>query len=86
MKTLADEITIIDHPISNDDLTLYMLNGLGSNFQKITRPICVRESSLNFEEFHDLLVGHEAYLRCLETATQTMVVFVNYTKTKQYVQ
>ena len=29
VKALADEIAIIDHPISDDDLTLYVLNGLG---------------------------------------------------------
>jgi hypothetical protein len=37
---------------------------------------------LTFEELHDLLVGHEAYLRCLETATQHLVASANYTKTK----
>jgi hypothetical protein len=31
VKTLADEIALIDHPISEDDLTLYILNGLGPN-------------------------------------------------------
>jgi hypothetical protein len=30
VKTLVDEIAIIDHSISDDDLTLYVLNGLGS--------------------------------------------------------
>jgi hypothetical protein len=86
VKKLADEIAIIDHPISDDDLTLYVLNGLGPDFREIAGPIRARESSLNFEELHDLLVGHEAYLRRLETATQTMVASANYTKTKQYVQ
>ena len=32
VKALVDEITIIDHPISDDDLTLYVLNGLGPYF------------------------------------------------------
>jgi hypothetical protein len=32
VKKLVDEIAIIDHPISDDDLTLYVLNGLGSDF------------------------------------------------------
>jgi len=73
VKKLADEIAIIDHPISDDDLTLYVLNGLGPDFQEIAGPIRARESSLNFEELHDLLVGHEAYLRRLETATQTVI-------------
>ena len=39
MKTLADEITIIDHPIFDDDLTLYVLNGLGPNFREIVASI-----------------------------------------------
>ena len=82
MKALADEIAIIDHPISDDDLTLYVLNGLGPDFREITAPIRARESSLAFEELHDLLVGHDAYLRRLEAAAQQLVVSANFTKTK----
>ncbi|KAJ0008129.1 hypothetical protein Pint_29519 [Pistacia integerrima] len=79
VKTLADEIAIIDHPIFDDDLTLYVLNGLGSDFREIAVPIRAREKSLGFEKLHDLLVGHESYLRRLETATQQMVMTANYT-------
>jgi hypothetical protein len=66
VKTLADEIAIIDHLISDDDLTFYVLNGLGSEFQEIVAPIRARESPLAFEELHELLVGHKAYLRRLK--------------------
>ena len=38
---------------------------------------------MTFEELHDILVGHEAYLRRLETATQHLVASANYTRTKQ---
>jgi hypothetical protein len=82
VKALVDEIAIIDHPILDDDLTLYVLNGLGPDFQEIAAPIRAREKSLAFEELHDLLVGHEAYLRRLETAMQHIVVSANYTKTE----
>ena len=82
MKALADEIAIIDHPILDDDLTLYVLNGLGPDFQEIAAPIRARESSLAFEELHDLLVEHDAYLRRLKAATQQLVVSANFTKTK----
>ncbi|GFS37026.1 hypothetical protein Acr_00g0049320 [Actinidia rufa] len=78
VKALADEITIIDHPIFYNDLTLYVLNGLGTNFHKIVASIRAREKSLVFEELHDLLVGHESYLRRLEAATQQMVMTTNY--------
>ena len=32
VKALANEIAIIDYPISDDDLTLYVLNGIGPDF------------------------------------------------------
>ena len=83
VKALVDEIAIIDHSISDDDLTLYVLNGLGLDFREIVAPIRARESSLAFEELHDLLVGHEAYLRRLEAMTHNLVASTNFTKMKQ---
>ncbi|KAF5471555.1 hypothetical protein F2P56_008336 [Juglans regia] len=66
IKMLADELALIDHLVSDDDLILYILNGLGPEFREIAAPICARESSMKFEELHDLLVGHENYIRRLE--------------------
>jgi hypothetical protein len=78
VKALADEIALINHPISDDDLTFYILNGLGSDFREIAAPIRARETSLAFEELHDILVGHESYLRRLEASTQQLVASANY--------
>jgi hypothetical protein len=74
IKLIADELALIDHPVSADDLTLYILNGLGSEFREIAAPIRARETSLTFEELHDLLVGHEGYLRRLEQQSATAFV------------
>lgn len=63
MKALVDEIAIIDYHISDDDLTLYVVNGLDSDFREIAGPIRVRETPLEFEELHDLLASHESYLQ-----------------------
>ena len=71
---IADELAIINHPVSDDDLTLYILNGLGPEFREIAAPICACETSLKFKEIHDLLVGHESYLRRLEN--QSAATFV----------
>lgn len=38
VKSLVDEIFLIDHLISKDDLMLYILNGLGSDFREIVAP------------------------------------------------
>ncbi|KAF5468604.1 hypothetical protein F2P56_012746 [Juglans regia] len=79
VKALADEISLIDQPISNDDLTLYILNGLGADFHEIAAPIRARERPLMFEELHDLLVRHDAYLHRLDASTQQLVASANYT-------
>ncbi|XP_042988799.1 disease resistance protein RUN1-like [Carya illinoinensis] len=55
IKMIADELAIIDHHVSDDDLTLYILNGLGPEFREIAAPIRARETSMTFEEIHDLL-------------------------------
>jgi len=101
VKALADKITLIDHPTSdddlnfyilnglsfdfrdiaasNDDLNFYILNGLSFDFRDIAASIRVRGKSLSFEELYDLLVGHDSYLRQLETTTQQLMVMANYT-------
>lgn len=56
-KLLVDELALIDHPISSDDLTLYMLNGLVPTFREIATLIWARETSLTFEELHDLFIA-----------------------------
>lgn len=78
VKSLADEIALVDHPISDDDLTFYILNGLGPDYHEIATPIRALEKARMFEELHDLLVGHEAYLRRLEATTQHLVATTNY--------
>ncbi|KAJ0016454.1 hypothetical protein Pint_10412 [Pistacia integerrima] len=79
VKALADAIGIIDHPISDDDLTLYVLNELGLNFRDIVAPIRAREKSIAFEELHDLVVSHKSYLRRMEATAQQLPVTANFT-------
>ncbi|KAF5450879.1 hypothetical protein F2P56_031195 [Juglans regia] len=77
IKATADEIALIDTPLTNDVLTLHVLNRLGAEFRDIVPPILARETSLTLEELHDLLLGHEAYLKCLETTFSTLVATAN---------
>ncbi|KAF5469099.1 hypothetical protein F2P56_013195 [Juglans regia] len=81
IKLIADELAIIDHPVSDDDLTLYILNGLGPEYREIVAPIRARENSHRFKELHDMLVGHESYLRRLDQqATQNLVATAHFSQ------
>lgn len=70
---------IIDHLVSEDDLTQYILNGLGLEFREIVTPIHACKISLKFKEIHDVLVGHESYR--LETqSVSNMLATANYSQ------
>jgi hypothetical protein len=71
---------VIDSPISADDITLYALNGLGSEFRDIAALIRNRESSLTFEELHDMLVSHESYLKRIEASNSITLATANNTQ------
>jgi len=77
VKVIVDELLLIDAPISDDDLTLYMLNSFGSEFQDMVAPICTRKTALSFVELHDLLIGHEHYLKRMDGKSSTLIVTAN---------
>jgi hypothetical protein len=76
---LADEISLIDHPIFEDVLTLYILNGLGTDLCEIAGHIPARERPFAFEELHDLLISHDVYLRHLKASSHQLIASANYT-------
>jgi len=63
VKSLADELVVIDKTLSDDDLTLYILNGLGSEYRDIAASIRTRERPFTFEELHSHLLAHDDYIR-----------------------
>ncbi|XP_038711744.1 uncharacterized protein LOC120005935 [Tripterygium wilfordii] len=57
VKSLADELTLVDNPISSDDLTLYILDGLSEDYTGIVGSISTREHAFSFEELKDILIA-----------------------------
>ncbi|XP_021834446.1 uncharacterized protein LOC110774211 [Prunus avium] len=63
VKAIADELALIDLPLSNDDLVIHILNGVAPEFKEISAPVCARDSSISFETLYDKLVEYEATLK-----------------------
>lgn len=53
------------HVISDDDLTLYILNGLSSEYETISATFRSRETSIPFEEIYEKLLEHASYKKRL---------------------
>lgn len=84
IKYLMEELTHIDCSLSNDDLTFYVLLSLGSEFKEIAMLIHTQDTSITFEELHNILVGHKTYLQCLDPATHSLIETANYANKKIY--
>ncbi|KAK2662191.1 hypothetical protein Ddye_000765 [Dipteronia dyeriana] len=63
MKDTLDELTLVDVPLSDDDLTIHVLNSIGYEFKKIATAIKARECLITFEELHDNLIEHVTFLK-----------------------
>lgn len=73
VKKLINELVLIDWPLINDDITLYIMQELGSEYKEIAAPIRVRDTFLMFEELQVLFGGHETYLHWLNTSLKILL-------------
>ncbi|GFY99233.1 hypothetical protein Acr_13g0006340 [Actinidia rufa] len=68
-----------------EDLTLLQLGSQSiteflHSYHEIVAPIRTRATPLTFEELHDLLLGHERYLKRLEHASSIPTIIANITQ------
>ena len=78
VKSLADELAVIDKSLSDDDVTLYVLNGLGAEYRDIAASIRTREHPFTFEELHSHLLAHDDYIRHEEAQINVQVSIANF--------
>uniref|UniRef100_A0A803NN30 Retrotransposon Copia-like N-terminal domain-containing protein n=1 Tax=Cannabis sativa TaxID=3483 RepID=A0A803NN30_CANSA len=62
IKVLFYSLTVVGHLISNFDLILHLLNGLGPEFDSVVSGITSRSDNLSLEEVQALLMSYETRL------------------------
>lgn len=63
IRSIADELALIGHPIDNLEMVIHALNGLGPTFREFTASIRTRDSPIAFNELYDKLVDFEMFLQ-----------------------
>ena len=63
VKSVADELAMLDAPENCEDLTVKILNGLGDEFKDISSTVHAWYSSISFEELYEKLINFEAVLK-----------------------
>lgn len=71
IKALSDELAIINSPVDDMDLVIHTLNGLGNEYREVAAALRTRETSIGFDDLHDLLSDFEGYLKRHETLQET---------------
>ena len=62
IKNLADQLAITGDPLSDSDLVLYLLHGLGPEYDYVVTSITSHSDLLSFDEVQSLLMTHESRL------------------------
>ena len=63
VKSVVDELAMLDAPRNTEDLTVKILNGLGDKFKDISSAIRAWGTAISFEELHEKLINFEDVLK-----------------------
>ncbi|KAH0673031.1 hypothetical protein KY284_024118 [Solanum tuberosum] len=63
IRSLCDELATAGAPVSNSELIVKILSGLGSEFQELSAVIRARDSTISYEELYEKLMDHELFLK-----------------------
>ncbi|CAL9074921.1 unnamed protein product, partial [Musa textilis] len=63
IKVIIDDLTLIGHSLSEEEVLVHTLNGLGDEYKELAAAIRARDSPISFEELYDKLTDYETYLK-----------------------
>ncbi|KAL6344904.1 hypothetical protein AAG906_006662 [Vitis piasezkii] len=69
MRNIADMLSASGKPVPDEDLILYILGGLGPEFETIVVNITSRSEAISLQEVHYLLQSHEIRLEQLSATS-----------------
>ncbi|CAH9098367.1 unnamed protein product [Cuscuta epithymum] len=81
MYAISEALALAQNPISEEDLVINILNGLGSDYGELRSAIRVRNTPLPLAELQDILLEHEQKLHEAGTSAQQLVPTAHYTQT-----
>ncbi|XP_017980997.1 PREDICTED: uncharacterized protein LOC18592568 [Theobroma cacao] len=77
LRSVADELELVNSPVSEDDLVIHVLNGIGSDFKEIAVGVRAQDSSITFEELLDKFTDYEEVIKKQESSTDIIIPFAN---------
>ena len=63
IKVIIDDLALIGHSLSDEEVLIHTLNGLGGEYKELAVALRARDSPISFEELYDKLIDYETYLK-----------------------
>ncbi|GAV70998.1 UBN2 domain-containing protein, partial [Cephalotus follicularis] len=80
-KSIAYELASATKPFSDDDMILYILGGLSSEYTAFVTSVTTRDSLISVVDLHSLLLNDE--IRCQSSASDLINVIANMALTQR---
>ncbi|PWA48240.1 hypothetical protein CTI12_AA492370 [Artemisia annua] len=80
MRSIADELALIQNPISEEDLVVHIISQLGDEFNSLVAAIKVRESPITYSDLFDKLTDFERMLKEKDATSIPIIPTVNVTQ------
>ncbi|VFQ83622.1 unnamed protein product [Cuscuta campestris] len=80
MQSIANELALVQSPVSEEDLVVHVLNQVGDEYDSITSAARVRAEPLSFKELGDILKEHEKKIQLSEATRTLSLATANYTQ------
>ena len=56
---MIDDLALIGHPMTDEEIISHTLNGLQDEFKELTNVVWVRDLTISFEDLYDKLLDEE---------------------------
>nr|XP_016441508.1 PREDICTED: uncharacterized protein LOC107767104 [Nicotiana tabacum] len=63
IRSLSDELATAGALVTNSELIVKILSGLGPEFREISAAIRARDTTVTYEELYEILLDHELFIR-----------------------
>lgn len=73
---------MLDIIVSNDELILYILNGLLSAFENMAATFCSRDIEIPFEELKAKLLKHDTYMKRVDSQADCCSISIHISEQK----
>nr|XP_016460304.1 PREDICTED: uncharacterized protein LOC107783797 [Nicotiana tabacum] len=80
IKSISDDLASSGSPLSNEELVIKILSGLGSEYKGLFVAIRDRDNPISFEELYDKLLAHEMFIKNLEPKLENPIITAQFHK------